>query len=109
MTYESIHKNNFVGINDASISSHIGRFIKHHRINQNKTQEELCADCGIKRSTLTRIESGHCFNIVTLSQLLRALGLLELIMEAFKVDDGEILIQMAKMQGKERKRVRHTH
>ena len=41
------------------LAAHVGAFIKHHRLDQNKTQDVLANEAGISRSTLRLLERGE--------------------------------------------------
>jgi len=41
---------------DKALSQQIGAFLRHHRLQQNKTQSELAHAAGISRSTLSLLE-----------------------------------------------------
>jgi transcriptional regulator with XRE-family HTH domain len=43
---------------DTALSKVISAFVKHHRLLQNKTQEDVAAAAGISRSTLSLLEKG---------------------------------------------------
>ncbi|CAN5366344.1 hypothetical protein BH09BAC5_BH09BAC5_12120 [soil metagenome] len=88
---------------DNSIIETIGAYIKHHRLNENKTQTQLAKEAGIHRSTLVEFENGKRVNLITLIQLLRALNLLYVLKE-FQVQLQLSPIQLAKLEGKKRKR-----
>ncbi len=65
---------------DTSIANNIGQFVKHSRLSQNKSQQELALEAGINRSTLALFEAGKkSVSLLTLIQLLRALDLLQLL------------------------------
>ncbi|MDF9829018.1 helix-turn-helix transcriptional regulator [Parabacteroides sp. PF5-6] len=95
---------NWSGLSDDGISRKIGEFVKHHRIQQNKTQEVLAKEAGISRSTLSLLEKGEAVTVTILIQVLRVLDQLQ----AF---DGFILIQqpspilLAQTEKKKRQRV----
>lgn len=38
-------------MSDQALAAHIGAFVKHHRLEQNKTQDALSHEAGISRST----------------------------------------------------------
>jgi len=62
---------------DRTIAERIGLFVKHSRLNQNRSQQELASAAGINRSTLSLFEGGKkSVSLLTLIQLLRALDLL---------------------------------
>lgn len=93
-------------MNDESLVRKIGAFVKHHRIRQNKTQDELAQLAGISRSTLSLLERGAPVMLPSLIQVLRILNQLQ-VMEAFVVEESVSPLLLAKLQKKKRKRVRH--
>lgn len=95
-------------MSDTALSETIGNFVKHHRLQQNKTQKEVSKAAGISRSTLSLLERGETVTVSTLIQVLRILDVLH-IMEAFKVPDQlqEISpLAYAKLQKNKRQRAR---
>ena len=94
---------NINAASDDAIVNAIGAFIKHHRLEQNKTQSQLAEEAGINRSTLAEFEKGKRANIITFIQLLRVLNLLQ-VMEQFKVTQQISPIQLAEMEQSKRKR-----
>lgn len=88
---------------DSSLLKHIGVFIKHHRMEQNKTQDQLAHEAGISRSTLSLLERGETVTLSTLIQVLRVLNQLR-IMEAFVVHEKISPLALAKLQRKKRRR-----
>ena len=90
-------------MSDTAILKILGDFIKHFRLEQNKTQSQLAEEAGINRSTLSEIEQGRRSNTITLIQLLRALDKLY-VLESFKVQKEPSPIQLAKLEQKMRKR-----
>ena len=104
----NISYNNWSSMSDAALSEVIGNFVKHHRLQQNKTQKETSKAAGISRSTLSLLERGETVTVTTLIQVLRTLDLLH-IMEAFKRPDAlqEISpLAYAKLQKNKRQRAR---
>lgn len=93
-------------LSDAALLKTTGFFIKHHRLEQNKTQSELSAEAGINRTTLSLIENGESGNLLTFIQILRALKLLHLLQQ-FQVKQQISPIQLAKMEQSKRIRARH--
>lgn len=83
----------------------IGSRIKETRIRQSKTQAELATAAGVTPLTVINIEKGKSVGTLILISVLRELGLLEnlenLIPEA-KISP----LQLKKIQGKKRYRVR---
>jgi transcriptional regulator with XRE-family HTH domain len=75
---------NWDAMSDKALSQHLGAFIKHHRMEQNKTQDALSKAAGISRSTLSLLERGETVTLSTLLQVLRMLNQLY-VLEAFNV------------------------
>lgn len=90
-------------MSDEALSETIGDFVKHHRLNQNKSQEKVSRAAGISRSTLSLLERGDKVTVSSLMQVLRALDLLH-IMDVFKVSNEISPIEYAKLQKKKRQR-----
>ncbi len=96
---------NWNSMSDKALAEHIGEFIKHHRLEQNKTQEILAQSAGISRSTLSLLERGETVTLATLIQVLRILDQLH-IMDVFIVQQTISPLTLAKMEKKKRKRAR---
>lgn len=94
---------NWASLTDKALAEQIGAFIRHHRMEQNKTQEELAASAAISRSTLSLLERGETVMLTTLIQVLRVLNQLE-IMNAFEVNEAVSPLALAKMQKEKRQR-----
>jgi transcriptional regulator with XRE-family HTH domain len=95
---------NWSSLSDSAISETIGEFIKHHRINQNKTQGELATAAGISRSTLSLLERGESVTIATFIKVLRVLDQLYL-MNSLQIKTQQSPIELAKLESKKRQRV----
>src|SRR5690606_23744453 len=67
---------NYTQMSDTALVAHIGRFIKHKRTTQNKTQEQLAKAAGLNRWTMGQIENGESITLSSLIQILRALDCL---------------------------------
>ncbi|MEI6137939.1 MAG: helix-turn-helix transcriptional regulator [Mariniphaga sp.] len=98
--------NEWVSMSDMAICAAIGKFIKHHRLNQNKTQDDISEQAGISRSTLSLMERGEKVTLSSLIQILRVLDLLY-IMDVFKVTNEISPIEYAKLQKSKRQRARN--
>lgn len=98
---------NWVAMNDLALAQTIGAFIKHHRLTQNKTQEEVAHAANISRSTLSLLEKGKAITVPTLLQVLRVLDLLY-IMNVFQIETQISPIELAKLDQKKRQRARTT-
>lgn len=97
----------YYSMSDQSLAAHIGRFIKHHRLQQNKTQDGLSAEAGISRSTLSLLERGESVTLFTLIQVLRVLNLLY-VLDAFMVEEQISPLVLAREEMKKRKRARKS-
>lgn len=83
----------------------IGQRIKEIRIRQHVTQEELAIASGVSTLTVANIEKGKSISLLLFVSVLRSLGLLENL--EFLVPETKISpIELKKMQGKKRYRVR---
>ena len=94
-------------MSDDAIVANLGGFIKHHRLEQNKTQSQVAEQAGINRLTLIEFERGKRISIITFIQLLRALNLLHML-EQFKINPQLSPIQLAEMEQAKRKRATRT-
>jgi transcriptional regulator with XRE-family HTH domain len=92
-------------MSDKVLLKHIGNFIRHHRLNQNKTQGELSTDAGISRSTLSLLERGETVTVSTLIQVLRILDQLS-VLNAFEVNETISPLALVKLQKEKRLRAR---
>lgn len=90
-------------MSDKALAEQIGVFVKHHRMEQNKTQEALAYAAGISRSTLSLLERGETVTLATLIQVLRVLDQLHL-MENFVVTKTISPLALAKQEKEKRKR-----
>ncbi len=97
---------NWVSMSDNALSETIGNFIKHHRLNQNRTQEDVAKAASISRSTLSLLEKGQKISLNNLIKVLRVLDLLY-IMDIFQVKEEISPIEYAKMQKNKKKRARN--
>jgi len=94
-------------LSDITILKKLGDFIKHHRLDQNKSQDQLSKEAGISRSTLSLLERGEKVNLITLIQVLRVLDQLQWL-EAFEIKKTISPIDYIKLQKKhERQRARN--
>jgi transcriptional regulator with XRE-family HTH domain len=97
---------NWVSMSDDALLEQIGAFVKHHRLEQNKTQDVLANAAGISRSTLSLLEKGKTVTVSTLMQVLRTLDQLQ-VMDVFVVTKNISPLAMAKMEQEKRKRARN--
>lgn len=95
----------WASMSDKALAKYIGVFVRHHRMGQNKTQDELSAAAGISRSTLSLLERGETLTVTTLIQVLRVLDQLP-ILSVFEVKETLSPLALAKMQREKRQRAR---
>ena len=84
---------------DIAIAKAIGEFIRHHRLEQNKTQELLATEAGVNRSTLIAIEAGKPRGLLIVIQLLRALNQLH-VLQSFEITEQISPLYLAEMEAK---------
>lgn len=96
--------NGWYAMSDDRILKQIGEFVKHHRMEQNKTQSMLAKDAGISRSTLSLLERGETVTLTTLIRVLRVLEQLQIINE-FTIQARQSPILLAQAEKKKRQRV----
>lgn len=95
----------WTSMNDKALAEYIGSFVRHHRMELNKTQDELATAAGISRSTLSLLERGETVTVTTLIQVLRVLDQLS-VLNAFEVIETPSPLALAKLQKKKRQRAR---
>ncbi len=100
-----ISYNDWISMSDKALTGHIGAFVKHHRIEQNKTQDELARAAGISRSTLSLLERGETVTVSTLIQVLRVLDQLH-VLNSFEVKETISPLALARLQKEKRQRAR---
>jgi transcriptional regulator with XRE-family HTH domain len=99
--------NNWVAMSDDALAKQIGVFMKHCRLEQNKTQGFVAESAGISRSTLSLLERGESVTLASLIQVMRVLKQLQL-MDAFAVKQQISPLTLAKAEKEQRKRARNT-
>ena len=95
----------WASMSDNALAGYIGAFVRHHRMEQNKTQDELSAAAGISRSTLSLLERGETVTVTTLLQVLRILDQLT-VLSVFEVKETLSPLALAKLQKETRQRAR---
>lgn len=98
---------NWLSMSDDALAKQVATFIKHHRLEQNKTQTMVATAAGISRSTLSLLERGESVTLPTLIQVLRVLDQLQ-VMEAFDIQQKISPLALAKAEKEKRKRARNT-
>lgn len=95
----------WASMSDKALTERIGTFVRHHRLQQNKTQDELAVAAGISRSTLSLLERGETVTVATLIQVLRVLDQLS-VLSPFEVKETISPLALAKLQKEKRQRAR---
>ena len=95
-------------MSDAALSQQIGAFVKHQRMEQNRTQDMVASAAGISRSTLSLLERGETVTLATLIQVLRVLDQLH-VMNAFEIQQRISPLALAKAEKAKRKRARNSN
>lgn len=90
-------------MSDSALLNHIASFVKHNRLEQNKSQNTLAYEAGISRSTLSLLERGETVTLATLIQVLRVLDCLH-VMNAFEIHEQISPIALATLEKQKRKR-----
>lgn len=93
---------NLASLSDVRIIAQIGDFVKHTRIQQNKTQEQLATASGLNRYTIGKIENGESITLSSLIQILRSLQQLHLL-ENFQFKEQISPLEYAKLKKKQQK------
>ena len=99
---------NWHSMSDAALTQTIGNFIKHQRMQQNKTQTDVATAAGISRSTLSLLERGGTVTILTLLQILRVLNQLQ-VLESFLIQQQISPLALAEEDQRKRYRVRNKN
>ena len=82
-------------LSDPAILQTLGEYVHHNRLEQNKTQHEIAMAAGVNRSTLVQVEKGKGGTLLSLIQIIRALGKLD-IFESFEAVEQFSPLQLAK-------------
>jgi transcriptional regulator with XRE-family HTH domain len=96
-----------IAATDSALIGTLGSFIRHHRLQQNKSQGQLAGEAGIARSTLSLFEKEENTSLLVFIQLLRVLKLLDLL-EVFRVKERISPLLLAKQEQSKRLRARKS-
>jgi transcriptional regulator with XRE-family HTH domain len=99
---------NWIAMSDTAIVNKIGGFIKQERLKINKTQAQLADEAGLNRWTLSQIENGEAITMISLIQIMRALGILQLL-DVFSIKQEVSPLELAKQEQQKRQRARNTN
>jgi transcriptional regulator with XRE-family HTH domain len=99
---------NIQAASDTALIRTLGAFLKHHRVQQNKSQAQLAKEAGIVRSTLSLFENGENTSLLVFIQLLRALKLLHMLQQ-FEIKEELSPLQLAKLEQSKKSRARRKN
>lgn len=93
-------------LSDPAILKRLGVRIREYRMRMEFTQGELAEKSGVSMGSIVRLEQGYPVSTLLLVSILRTLGLLDNLTMLLP-ELGLSPIQMKKMQGKKKTRIRH--
>jgi putative transcriptional regulator len=103
-----VHTTSLQELSDDAILGVLGQRVARHRLNRNKTQDEIAFDAGVSRRSVSKIENGHVVDIRILVRVLRALDLLDGLNAL--VSEPEVSpVALLEARGKERARASGSH
>lgn len=76
--YQNSYNKNWYAMTDALVVKTLCASLKQMRLNQNLSQDDLATRSGLSRITISRMETGKAINLLTMVQVMRALGKLDL-------------------------------
>ena len=88
---------------DLEYLNQIGEFLKGTRLELNLTQNTVAEKAGVDRTTLIKAERGDSINLLSLIQILRALGKLK-VLENMKFIQQVSPLKMAELSMKKKMR-----
>ena len=63
------------GVDESVQAYKLGEAIKHARISQNLTQEQLGEKIGVQKSQISRLERGRSISLSSISRVFKAMGI----------------------------------
>lgn len=97
-------------LTDDAIMRQIGAKLKDLRIEKNLRQSDLTDASGVSVSTISAIENGKATSLITIIQLLRALGHLDYLDSFFQEETiSPIAYEKLMKNNKKKERVRSTN
>lgn len=70
---------NWIGLNDHQVVAQLGQELRRMRLERNLTQAEVAERTGLDRTTVVQLEAGRAATLLTVVQVLRAIGQLPLL------------------------------
>ncbi|MBC8424010.1 helix-turn-helix transcriptional regulator [bacterium] len=94
---------NLYSMSDRALLEEIGSRARRRRLDKNISQQGLADISGLNRSTVSALERGAPSSLLTLIQVLRALGALDEL-DLLLRDTGPSPLQLAALKGRQRRR-----
>ena len=70
---------NWKGLKDAQVVEQLGAELRRMRLERNLSQAEVATRAGLDRTTVVKLEAGRAATLLTVVQVLRAIGRLEVL------------------------------
>ena len=70
---------NWQALSDTQVVERLGAELRRMRLERNLSQAEVATRAGLDRTTVVKLEAGRAATLLTVVQVLRALGKLELL------------------------------
>jgi transcriptional regulator with XRE-family HTH domain len=93
----------FYAATDQAILAELGRRLRQRRLDRNLSQQEVADKAGLDRTTVGALERDGRASLLTLVQVLRALGALDEL-DSFLPATGPSPLELARRQGQVRQR-----
>ena len=93
----------FYTVTDQAVLEELGRRLRQRRLDRNLSQNEVAQKAGVDRTTIGQLERDGRASLLTLVQVLRALGALDEL-DAFLPAAGPSPLELARRQGRVRQR-----
>jgi transcriptional regulator with XRE-family HTH domain len=93
----------FYAATDQAVLEELGRRLRQRRLDSNLSQAEVAERAGLDRTTIGQLERDGRASLLTMVQVLRALGALDEI-DAFLPPLGPSPLELARRQGRVRQR-----
>jgi transcriptional regulator with XRE-family HTH domain len=93
----------FYTATDQAVLEELGRRLRQRRLDRNLSQHDVAEKAGVDRTTIGQLERDGRASLLTLVQVLRALGALDEL-DAFLPAAGPSPLELARRQGRVRQR-----
>ena len=96
----------FYAATDQAVLEELGQRLRQRRLDSNLSQAEVAERAGLDRTTIGQLERDGRASLLTMVQVLRALGALDEL-DAFLPPLGPSPLELARRQGRQRQRASH--